>query len=118
MSNRDPELYAASIYTCLRSLLFLIISIRGNLTRNATPFMSTRILRPWCRSIFPRRDTPIPDAITNLEPQPLQFPFRVHVSGRPHGLLVSGTDTGGAGVCGVAPYTWSKGEIVSYKGVP
>ena len=65
------------------------------------------MLRPWCRSIYPRRDTPSPSAVVNLELQPLQFPFRVHVSGRPHGLLVPWTGTGGAGVRGVAPYTWS-----------
>ena len=68
------------------------------------------MLRPWCRSIFPRRDTPTPGAVVNLQLEPLEFPLRVHVSGRPHGLPVPWAGAGGAGVCDVAPYTWSKGK--------
>lgn len=61
--------------------------------------------------IFPRRDTPSPCAVANLEPQPLQFPLRVHVYRRSHGLLVPRTNTGGASVCEIAPYAWSNVSI-------
>lgn len=75
--------------------------------RYATLFyahLCVRRLGRWCWSIFPRCDTPCPGAIANLEPQPLQFPLRVHVYGCSHGLFVSRANTGRARVCEVAPY--------------
>lgn len=55
-------------------------------------------------SVFPRRDAPRRGGVADLEAQPLQLPFRVHVPRRPRGFLVARPRARGAGVGDVAPY--------------